>query len=334
MERIDRLGELRIEEVRPAGDREWDAVWARCDYATYFHSREWAELWQEYSNGRLRPDARVVTFSDRIRALLPLSVERVGRWGTGTRHRSSPAGTYGGWLSDEPLGESHAALLSRYLLELPGLVWRLNPFDALGAHVGPCSARPDHTRALRLAAGFDALVAGWSKGHRAAARKARREGVSIAAASSLDDWRSYYEIYRGALGRWRSPTSSYRWSLFEQLHARRSAHATLWLARRGGDLLAGALVFSAKRHMAYWHGCSQRDAERLRPVQLLMHEVVRSACRDGYAVFDFNPSGGHAGVDSFKKGFGADSLPSPVVYSATPSLRRRLGALLRPARHP
>lgn len=331
MREIDRPGELRIEEIRPAGEPEWDALWAACEYATYFHSREWAEIWEEYSEGRIRPDPRLVTFSDRSQALLPLSLERAGRWGARSGHRSSPAGTYGGWLSSDRLDERHAVLLSRYLLELPGLVWRVNPFDAVGADVSSHAGRPDHTRALELGAGFAPLRTGWSKGHRSAARKALREGVSISVATGLEGWRSYFDLYRAALGRWgEAATSCYGWKLFERLHARHSAHVRLWLASRGDELLAGAVVFSAKEHVVYWHGSSLPDRERLRPVHLLLHEIVRAACSEGHAVFDFNPSGGHPGVDAFKKGFGAPRRPSPVIRTPGASVWDRLRSLARP----
>ena len=62
---------LTIEHIAPATAAEWDAVWTRCPYATYFHSREWAEVWSRYSRGKLAPAPLHVDFSDGERALLP-----------------------------------------------------------------------------------------------------------------------------------------------------------------------------------------------------------------------------------------------------------------------
>jgi Acetyltransferase (GNAT) domain len=325
-----REGDLRIEEIRPASAEEWDAIWAACDYATYFHSREWAEIWQGCSGGRIRPRPRLLTFSDGTSALVPLSVEGGRRPRARSRQLSSPAGTYGGWLSADRLDKRHAGLLAHHLLGLADLVWRVNPFDEVGAQTASGAGGADHTRVLRLDVGFGALLSGWTKGHRSAARKALREGVSISLATSLGEWRRYFEVYRGALERWGDrASSSYGWEIFEGIRARSSPHVRLWLARHADEILAGALVLSAKEHVVYWHGASLPDADRLRPVHLLLHEVLRVACDEGYAVFDFNPSGGHAGVDAFKKGFGATALAAPVVRTSRRSLRAQLGALLR-----
>ena len=65
--------DIQIEQIRPALPEEWDAIWDDCSYATYFHSREWAEIWSCYTQGDLRPNPLLVLFSDGKEALLPLS---------------------------------------------------------------------------------------------------------------------------------------------------------------------------------------------------------------------------------------------------------------------
>jgi lipid II:glycine glycyltransferase (peptidoglycan interpeptide bridge formation enzyme) len=46
----------------------------------------------------------------------------------------------------------------------------------------------------------------------------------------------------------------------------------------------------------------------------LLYEVIKDACEQGYFWFDFNPSGGHEGVKSFKKGFGCSTLQSNLYF--------------------
>jgi hypothetical protein len=69
-------------------------------------------------------------------------------------------------------------------------------------------------------------------------------------------------------------------------------------------------------------------------VNLLLHDVIRDACERGFRWFDFNPSGGHEGVAAFKRSFGAECRPAPVVTieGARHRLVRRLGTLRRRAR--
>ena len=55
---------------------------------------------------------------------------------------------------------------------------------------------------------------------------------------------------------------------------------------------------------------------------LLAHQVMVDAMGRDCRVFDMNPSGGHEGSDAFKKSFGAELLPAPVLK--TTSLRAEL----------
>ena len=68
------MKELILDEIRPATSEEWDRLWANCDYGTYFHSREWAEIWSEYTKGYNKPFPHIALFSDSTSALFPFTV--------------------------------------------------------------------------------------------------------------------------------------------------------------------------------------------------------------------------------------------------------------------
>lgn len=315
-----------VDELRPALEEEWDAAWQGCPHATFFHAREWAEIWQRASGGRLLPAPRLVRFADGARAVLAACAEQAGRFGP-PRLVSAPAGTYGGWLAAGPLSEGQRDWLCEWLLARSELRWRGNPFEpGLAGRLGT-RARADETHVLRLESDGDAVLRRWSKGHRAAAKQGEREGVEVRLAKDEDDWRAYYEVYQDTLRRWGDGASSrYDWDLFRELARSDSGRVALWLAERDGEALAGAVCLHAPRHVAYWHGAARADAFRLRPVHRLLAAVVRDACARGREWFDFNPSGGHAGVRAFKSHFGCEVLSSPVVRRERPGgWRRRLG---------
>lgn len=311
---------VRIAELREAGPEEWDALWGACAHATFFHSRAWAEAFAASMPGSARPDARIARFDDGLEALLPVSL----RSGTTL---ASPAGCYGGWVSRDRLGAEHADALVPVLLGLhPGIRWRIHPYDPLQAARVPDGARPDTTHAVRLDEDFDRVLRRWRKGHRAAARQARREGVEVRLAKSEGDWRAYFDVYEGSLRRWgERATSRYPWQLFRALS--RDGGVRLWIAEREGRLLAGALCLHARSHVVYWHGAARADAFPLRPVHLLVRTAMQEAQQQGCAWFDFNPSGGQPGVAAFKRHFGAEEIACPVVERRPP--RGVLGGLLR-----
>jgi lipid II:glycine glycyltransferase (peptidoglycan interpeptide bridge formation enzyme) len=46
--------------------------------------------------------------------------------------------------------------------------------------------------------------------------------------------------------------------------------------------------------------------------------MIRHAVEHGYRWFDFNPSGGHEGVQKFKARFGTVPLSCPMILHQTP----------------
>ena len=125
-----------IKNIRSATPAEWDNIWQECDYSTYFHSKEWAEIWNIYTKGKMHPDPKLVIFTDGKKALLPLSYQRRVK-GLVKNYVSSPAGTFGGWISTDGLTIEHGRLLANYLTEkLGNLVWRFNPYDELVFKLG------------------------------------------------------------------------------------------------------------------------------------------------------------------------------------------------------
>lgn len=315
------MSALRITCVEEIADRAWDHAFERSPGATWFQSRAWAEVWRDYTGGRLRPVARRVVFSDGSSVCVPASEMR-SRSGRRVALQLSAGGGPGGWLANENVEKPHADQLAEWLCAEPGVAWRVNPFDPIALE--RLSARDeakDPTWLLPLSEGFDAVHRGFSKGHRAAARRAEREGVSVAPAIGDDDWEGYLAAYASSVARWGERTRTvYPARFFAILRTRCPGESLrLWVAKQGHDVVAGALVFDAPAHQVYWHGAMRRDAQP-GAVHLLLRTVIENACREGAEVFDFNPCGGLTGVATFKKGFGARPQSCPLVR--TPPLGR------------
>ena len=105
---------LSIKSVRSADKSEWDEIWQKCDYSTYYHSREWAEVLSVFTKNQLIPQPKIVVFSDGKKALIPLLLEKK-MWGLIKNYFSSWDGDYGGPISVDGLGDDHIALIMNYL---------------------------------------------------------------------------------------------------------------------------------------------------------------------------------------------------------------------------
>lgn len=330
-------GGISIARIDTPSFREWEAIWRACDYATFFHSPYWPELWQRFSGGRRESAAERITFSDGRVAILPLCFERkLG--GLLSRYASSPEATFGGWISRDALGPGHAdLLLNRLLDELPGsLVWRMNPFDPLVLEAGirrGLRVRPDSTHAVELSADPEALLRNFRNGYKTDIKKAMRRGhISVEPATRLEDFRVYYEVYQRTLERWGERADYvYPWELFECMAGLGCPDLTLWLARYDGRIVSGELCLYAKRHVVTWHAATLREYLRENVAKVQIFRIIADARERGYAWFDFNPSAGLPGVLVFKESFNAKALPAPLVYVDSPLKRsiRRVAAAVR-----
>ncbi len=240
--------------VRPATADEWDSAWARSPYATFFESRCFAELWSSYTRGECQPQAQRLSSGDRWTAVVPLTEQRAAR-GLASVYVLGPAGTYGGWLElGGHIDFAGAAMLCQWLISSHrSLVWRANPYDSVALHAFPKSAIIDFTQAIPLGREASSVLKGWSPSHAGAVREADGLGVTVRRASSLADWRSYYELYERSLTRWGSAANvQYDWRLFELLADMPLDHVQLWIASAAGTDLSGIVCVLHKNRVVAW----------------------------------------------------------------------------------
>jgi hypothetical protein len=314
--------------VHPLGDeKEWRRVAAACPYATFFHTPEWFAAFTA-AEPDWTAEALAFEFPNGASALLPFirrsNASELPIW------MSGPAGVYGGWIADAPLSPGQQRSIIRFITAADhALAWRINPYARLRLS-RRMRLRPDHTTVLDLTHGLDPLIATWSESHRRGIARARRCGIQVRRAAATSDWQAYFSCYQASLRRWGERASSrYSWELFAALSRLPEPGVSLWLAEREGRLQAGAVCFSHNRHTVYWHGAAYASGFPDRPVHLLMHEIIRDACMRGERWFDFNPSGGHEGVERFKGGFGGLSLAAPMLDTRIPSSWKRIGTWVR-----
>ena len=317
---------ISIANVRSASDSEWDKIWHECDYSTYFHSREWADIWSCYTKRKISPTPFLIKFSDGKRALLPFSClteEGLKPFLIGTRrlYLSSAECTYGGWISSDKLEVEHAILLLNLLKQkFRNLLWRMNPYDDIAiesrGNISPANIDDQgETHAINLEKGFDVIASKMSRDHRRAVKKAIQNGVSVRISSSIEDWHAYYQVYENTLSRWGNKLlgEKYSWEFFQDIFKRNSPNVELWLAIYQDRVISGALFFHSEKNFVDWHSAAMETYLNLKPVNLLLYEVIKQACTKGYTWFDFNPSAGLQGVKAFKEGFGAEPLKCPII---------------------
>ena len=290
---------------------EWEESARVCEWATFFHTPTWSGILLD-TFPYLRDATLAFEMADGARVVLPLSLRRRGMGGFLQERLSTFPGTYGGPLASRRLTPEE---LSEVCGSVPAGLRCLRvrilgtPFWDLGPAPKGFRTEPLSTRMLDLSPGFGTLVRGLSTTHRRGLAKAEGHGLTVRAAKDLEEYQEYFRIYEDTLERWQHPTSRYPMDLFRNIHRLGGEYVRLWLVLKTGEIIAGALVFYWNRHAVYWHGASRSEFFSMRPNIILHSEIIRFCCEQGYRYYDFNPSGGHVGVDRFKALFGAGEWP-------------------------
>ncbi|MCX8110639.1 MAG: GNAT family N-acetyltransferase [Syntrophorhabdaceae bacterium] len=315
---------LKIKKINTPDNEKWDTVWSSCDYATYFHSRQWAEIWNEYSYGSIKPAPELVAFTDNKEVLIPFSFQK--RKGISKTYYLTADGQFGNWISLDNLEIEHILLLTKYIdRHCKNLVWRLNPYDPASKDIyleNLYELEVDENHAVDLSEGFNSVLSGCYHGHRCSYKKGVKEGLKIRLAEDEKDWKSYYHVYEDTVRRWGDRALSvYDWRLFEIIFKLRSPYIKLWLVQHNDTVIAGALCFYAKTHVVCWHAAALESYLPLRPMNFMFLEVMKTLCDCDYGWFDFNTSAHLDGLKTFKSRFGARQLQCNVYYKKSKTIR-------------
>lgn len=323
---------LSIHKVSDAISNEWDEMWQSCDYSTYYHSREWAEIWQLYTNGRISPFPKIISFSDGVTVLLPFS--RQDYYG-GIIKRYSLTGPpamalpyYGNWLTNRILTDEHIRILSKYLINnYRNLVWRLNPYDKNSKKVVVDAKytirRPYTTYMIDLTRAEENILSNMKQSCRNQIKQGIRNKLIVTEATDINHWGKYYNIYCDTLKRW-GPKALYKldWKLFEILFSKNNPNIKLWLVWYGDIAIAGMICFYSHGVILSWHISSLTDYHKLRPVNILKYIIIKNGIENNYKWFDLETAGGNKGLQNFKKSFGPEERMCdmivgwhPVIYN-------------------
>lgn len=319
--------DVRAVEVDPSSDERWDAYVAQHPQGRPFHRSAWLRTLQaEY---RQRPIGLAAEDAEgSLVGVLPLMATRglpgaLGVHAGRQRLSSLPRTPAAGPIADDDattallLGEAMARTPSGAQLQIkltepsldglgPGLVghpWRMNytvtlPESADNIRFGPSR---HHTRVV------------------AASHKAAQKGMSIRAATSLDEVRSWYRLYLETMRFHLVPPRSFR--LFEAMwrELRPLGMMELLLVERHGVLEAGNVLVSDGTTAFYLFNGAAREALVDRPNDMLQVESIRRLTESGHQLYDLGEVvEGHEGLRQFKRKWGAEERRMHRYYWPAP----------------
>lgn len=300
---------LKIVKVEAASPEEWDSITDHCSHSIFYHTRLWAELWEVQTKGKVKPSAKLLTFNDGVKVLLPMSRYKVAKGLMDQFVATPPGWTPGGWLGSQALTPEHHRAVWNYCTRL-NLFIRQNPYDpSLSAVSLPwMEGYGNVIQVLDLRVGYETVERGWHKRQATPVSKARRNGIVVEEATDLEDWKAFYRAYEDSQDRWQTIVGpEYEWSFFEHIFNLKSPKIKLWVAKHEGNVTCGILCFYQSKHVIYYYGAAFREYFNLRPVNLLHCEVVRQACEEGYWWYDMGGTNFEK-VAAFKASFGTRNI--------------------------
>lgn len=291
----------------------WSAIADQCSYATFFHTYEWARLLQDTHSANCRIAAKAFEFAADEWAVLPLMECESDVMGLVKSYSSNEPGVYGGWISNVELPTEKSDMIWSWLGRLGARKVDVfgNPYGVADAPAGwRRTARFTQVRPLTGIASEEDLLKSYTHGVRYYLRRSAQAGFACRPTTAPADVDAYYGLYAEAVRRWgSSATSFYQSDLFHRIVAAGSPRMELWGAYEGKRLVGGVICFKHRGRWIAWHSAFQPEAFEKGVAKFLHHQIILEAWRQGYELYDFNPSGGHEGTVRFKEGFGTQRLP-------------------------
>jgi len=150
--------------------------------------------------------------------------------------------------------------------------------------------------------------------HRGSVQKAKKCGVTVRAAESLDDYRAFYEIYLRVFRDFGTPPygANYFPVLWRRLHA--GGHARLLLAEADRRQVGGLLLFCWGKNLVNKFSACLPEAAPLCAYAALYWRAIRLGLELGYRTLSLGTSARpQTGLVEFKERWGATTRPV-VVY--------------------
>jgi hypothetical protein len=319
---------VSIDNVANVTNEEWDEMWLSSETATYFHSREWAELWRTYTKGAMFPDPLTILFSDGIKVVLPVMRQNYYQ---GIIKRYALTGPpfiskYGNWIGSKRLSKNHISLLTNYIVDnFRNFTWQLNPFDDASQTVNVNSKYavrvPHIAYAVDLKKGEDIIYANLKSSCRNHIKQAIKNKLIVSECKDIDHWKVYHNIYLDTVKRWGSKTPyTIDWTLFELLYNKDKSVIKLWLVWHNEIAIAGSINFYSNRKIIGWHMASLTEYRHLRPVHLLEYSMIQDGIKNNYEWYDLGTDGGNKGLGDFKRSFGPEKLMCDKITKWSPLL--------------
>jgi len=301
---------------------EWYKLLLNSKDATIFHTYEWIQVLEKtYPNHK-----PLFLIASNENAELVGCMPIIALREKGFRHFFSTPFGYGGFLIRNDMNESLRIMGLRKFCEL-GKVWNhgrsmINDFSKKCGFLASLGfkEKKGFTHVLELNVPFDQIWAGIiSKKARNETRQAVKRGVTVEELKDNSQLELLHDMILETYDRHK--TEPYPLKYYENILAIMGERKLVrWLiAKHSGKPVATSLFFTFKESVVYRMNSSYMEYRNLQPNNLLISEMIKWSCENGYKSFDFGGSPLEAnGLIRFKENWGAKKTELNVYEKVSP----------------
>lgn len=286
---------MQIEKIDTA---TWKKAILNIEQATFFHHPEWFQIWKTFEDRSYE----CLRFKDNKgnTTLVPLSKSKTKIRGK-DYWVSAPQGTYGGLISSSEISQDRLVAVQKHISKIyPTCTLFSHPFITSSI----TSWISHETQMIDLSRSWEKIEGDMKKARiRSRIPKAQDSGLSLEK-MKRKEIPAFYAIYQKLREQWDNPTNNYDIRLFEIMYGVEGID--FWGLYKEGKLIGGGPFVRHKTfHVSSWLPVCDRAYTGIHANLFMYYSVIKYYKENNFRYFDFNPSGGHEGVQAFKKKLGA-----------------------------
>jgi FemAB-related protein (PEP-CTERM system-associated) len=154
---------------------------------------------------------------------------------------------------------------------------------------------------LNLLSGENQLWRFLDKKTRNSIRKSEKSNITISEILDEAMLKKYFSLYLKIEKKYGSPPHSF--SVFKSL-ARFETNVKYLLALHNSTPVAGVIIFYSNDEIYWWNGVSDPRLRNINATSLLLWEVIKWGCKEGYSYMSFGRTRKDTGVYHFKEAWG------------------------------
>jgi len=296
---------------------EWEEIILKSDNASFFHSPSWAKIVEKTFN--YRTATRLYNISGK-EILIPMMEANI--LGFKIFASSIPVNNdAGGLFSESEITTDDFKSIVKDIVGSRSLSFSLAlpPFMKLSPVKSSSQIKEDwkvkdeftYTHILELEGKNyeDIWKNDFHRKVRQKVRKAKKSGVEVREGTSLDDFKTFHDIYTTeASQKWGYETPQIPLELCKNSYKYGSDHVKLSLAIKDDKIIAGTLSLLYSKTFYLFMSAFLPEYGTFNPTSLLFNESIKQACQEGYNYVNFGTSGNLKNVRKVKEKFGAEKI--------------------------